>query len=207
MTSKLKPPIAPMEARSVDEIPAKDRAGNMNRNGMAFAVSSSAMATRSTWQSKAKKPPGRYFPEVIKAIQQFAENTFVLDGEIAVLVGGKLKFDQLLQRIHPAASRIEKLSSERPAVLFIAIRRARRCARGSPSWPYPRENVAPCSTTSARRYFPRKGTPSALAGHKPADAGQEMVPEGWRQSRRSIVAKQLESPYSPGDVAAMKKIS
>src|SRR6185436_10653064 len=71
-------------------------------------------------QSKAGKPLTRYFPEVAAAMKELAASKFVLDGEIAVPVGGKLDFDQLLQRIHPAESRIRKLAAEHPAV-YIAF--------------------------------------------------------------------------------------
>ncbi len=46
--------------------------------------------------------------------------TFVLDGDIVIPVDGRLSFDDLLQRIHPAASRVERQSRERPAVRWWA---------------------------------------------------------------------------------------
>src|SRR5258707_11343345 len=70
-------------------------------------------------QSKSGQPLARYFPEVQKALLELKAKKFVLDGEIIVTIDGQLSFDSLLQRIHPAASRIRKLSEETPATLVI----------------------------------------------------------------------------------------
>ena len=69
-------------------------------------------------QSKSGQPLERYFPEVVQRLLALKTSRFVLDGEIVVPVGKALSFDDLLQRIHPAASRIAKLSAERPAWLI-----------------------------------------------------------------------------------------
>jgi ATP-dependent DNA ligase len=66
-------------------------------------------------QSKAGKPLTRYFPEIVEAMRKVKAKQFVLDGELIVPREGKLSFDDLLQRIHPAASRIAKLAVETPA--------------------------------------------------------------------------------------------
>lgn len=70
-------------------------------------------------QSKSGQPLGRYFPEVVAAIAQVKARKFVLDGEIVVPVGKELSFDDLLQRIHPAESRIRKLSQTHPALYVV----------------------------------------------------------------------------------------
>src|SRR4030088_3802731 len=70
-------------------------------------------------QSKSGKPLTRYFPELVAALADLKAEKFVLDGEIVIPVDGGLSFDHLLMRIHPAASRIQKLSQETPAVLIV----------------------------------------------------------------------------------------
>ncbi len=75
--------------------------------------------TRIELMSKAGKPLTRYFPELIAALANLAARRFVLDGEIVVPVGQGLSFDALLMRIHPAASRIKKLSEATPAILIV----------------------------------------------------------------------------------------
>ena len=71
-------------------------------------------------QSKSGQPLTRYFPEIVAALRNLRAKQFILDGELIVTIENKLSFDDLLQRIHPAASRVEKLSREHPAtyVLF-----------------------------------------------------------------------------------------
>jgi ATP-dependent DNA ligase len=70
-------------------------------------------------QSKSQKPLTRYFPELVAALTGLKAKTFVLDGEIVIPVDGNLSFDDLLQRIHPAASRIKKLSEATPAMFIV----------------------------------------------------------------------------------------
>jgi len=69
--------------------------------------------------SKASKPLTRYFPELVEALANLEAKRFVLDGEIVIPQDGGLSFDSLLMRIHPAASRIKKLSQETPALFIL----------------------------------------------------------------------------------------
>ena len=70
-------------------------------------------------QSKSGKPLTRYFPELVAALGDLRAEKFVLDGEIVIPVDGDLSFDQLLMRIHPSATRVEKLSRETPCVFIV----------------------------------------------------------------------------------------
>ena len=63
-----------------------------------------------TLQSKSGKPLTRYFPDVVEMARALRAKRFVLDGEIVVPEGKVFSFDALLQRIHPAASRVQKLA-------------------------------------------------------------------------------------------------
>ncbi len=76
-------------------------------------------ANRVDLESKSGKPLTRYFPELVAALRALRAGKFVLDGEIVIPVDGDLSFDSLLQRIHPAASRVEKLSRETPSVFIV----------------------------------------------------------------------------------------
>jgi ATP-dependent DNA ligase len=69
-------------------------------------------------QSKAGKPLARYFPDVVEIVRGLPDRSFVLDGEIVIPVGGSLSFDDLLLRIHPAASRVQKLAAATPAMII-----------------------------------------------------------------------------------------
>ncbi len=68
-----------------------------------------------TLQARSGKPLNRYFPEVLEKLASQLPERVVLDGELVVAVGGKLDFDALTERIHPAASRISLLAEQTPA--------------------------------------------------------------------------------------------
>ncbi len=70
-------------------------------------------------ESKSSKPLTRYFPELVEALAALRADKFVLDGEIVIPADGGLSFDSLLTRIHPAASRILKLSETTPCVFIV----------------------------------------------------------------------------------------
>ena len=70
-------------------------------------------------RSKAGQTLGRYFPEMVSALEGLPARQFVLDGELVVPTDGGLDFNQLLQRIHPAASRITKLASATPSHFIV----------------------------------------------------------------------------------------
>jgi len=70
-------------------------------------------------QSKSGKPLTRYFPELVAALGDLRAEKFVFDGEIVIPLDGDLSFDQLLMRIHPSATRVQKLSRETPCVFIV----------------------------------------------------------------------------------------
>jgi ATP-dependent DNA ligase len=112
------PPVAPMLAKSVPDIPPGQRyepkwdgfRAIVFRDGDEVEIGS-----RNT------KPITRYFPEVVEAVRAELPERCVVDGEI--IVAGTdatgLDFEALLQRIHPAASRVRLLARETPAVLVV----------------------------------------------------------------------------------------
>ena len=71
-------------------------------------------------QSRNGKPMNRYFPEVVEQVLELPGERLVIDGEMIVVVDGIQEFDLLSQRIHPAASRVERLRQETPAA-FVAF--------------------------------------------------------------------------------------
>src|SRR5437868_12096464 len=119
MTLALKPPLPPMEARSVDEIPVGDE-WQYEPKWDGFRCIAFRNGEKVFLQSKAGQPLARYFPDVVEALQRIPAKRFVLDGELAIPVKGALVFDALQLRLHPAASRVQKLAAAHPA-LFIAF--------------------------------------------------------------------------------------
>jgi ATP-dependent DNA ligase len=70
-------------------------------------------------QAKSGKPLARYFPEVVERVRAMRPKQFVLDGELAIPIGKTLSFAALQMRLHPAESRVRKLSKETPATLML----------------------------------------------------------------------------------------
>ena len=118
MTLPLRADYAPMEARLVDAIPiGPEWQYEPKWDGfrcLAFRDGDSVVL-----RSRSGKPLERYFPDVVEAVRAVPAAHFVLDGELVVPVGAHLAFDELLQRIHPAASRVRRLAAERPAMYIV----------------------------------------------------------------------------------------
>jgi len=109
---------APMEARLVDELPTgADWQFEPKWDG--FRCVAFRDGDRIDLMSKAGKPLARYFPDLVELLAQVKAKRFVLDGEIVIPFEGSLSFDELLLRIHPAASRVQKLAEERPASFVV----------------------------------------------------------------------------------------
>jgi len=107
-----------MEALSVDEVPV-GREWQYEPKWDGFRCLVFRRGDVITLQSKSGKPLTRYFPDVVEAVRRLKAPNFVLDGEIAVPEGKAFSFDALLQRIHPAASRIATLAAQTPAMLIV----------------------------------------------------------------------------------------
>src|ERR1700747_1300803 len=115
----LTPPIEAMEAEQVDEIPVGNN-WQYEPKWDGFRCLIFRRDNQVFLQSKAGKPLGRYFPEIVSAAKNLKPKWWVLDGELAVPLEGSFSFDQLLQRVHPAASRVARLAKETPAI-YIAF--------------------------------------------------------------------------------------
>src|SRR4029079_11109502 len=118
MTLPIKPPFLPMEALLVAEIPESDQ-WEYEPKWDGFRCLAFRDGKDIELQSKSGQPLARYFPEVVAALAQLKPAKFVLDGELVIPVKGGLSFDDLLQRIHPAASRIAKLAESTPAHFIV----------------------------------------------------------------------------------------
>jgi len=107
-----------MEARSVQEIPAgHDWQYEPKWDG--FRCIAFRDSKKIYLQSKAGQPLARYFPDIVAALGKLPEQQFVLDGELVVPVSGALSFDELQLRLHPAASRVQKLAKAHPAIYIV----------------------------------------------------------------------------------------
>ncbi len=114
------PPVAPMLAKSVPEIPTGDFLYEPKWDGFRAIVFRDGDEVEIT--SRNTKPMTRYFPELVSAFLAALPERCVLDGEIVIPdpAGVRLDFEALLQRIHPAASRVNLLAERTPA-RFVAF--------------------------------------------------------------------------------------
>jgi ATP-dependent DNA ligase len=114
----IKPPLAPMEARSVDAIPTGD-GWQYEPKFDGFRCLAFRREKEVYLQSKSGQPLARYFPDTAAALLQLPAKRFVLDGELVIDVGGRFFFDELQLRLHPAASRVQKLAAAHPATFIV----------------------------------------------------------------------------------------
>ena len=138
-------------------------------------------------QSRGAKDLTRYFPEL-----RFPPGRYVLDGEI-VIDGereGSEAFGALQQRIHPAASRIERLAREWPAsyVAFDLLERDGAQLLGEP-------------------FERRRAELDELEGLRRSELVRDAAAaERWLRSSEGVVAKRLDAAYAPGKRTAMVKV-
>jgi ATP-dependent DNA ligase len=188
MTLPLKPPIEPQLARSRAELPVGEQwAYEPKYDGFRAIVFVDGDDV--VMQSRSGKPLGRYFPEL-----SFAPGQYVIDGEIVIDGGadGVQDFSALQQRIHPAESRINRLAEETPAhyIAFDLL------ALGDESWlarPFAERRAALEELVQP----PISLTPWTRSA---ADA------EPWLRDTEGVVAKDVGSPYRPGQRTGMVKV-
>src|SRR3984957_8254001 len=106
---------APMEAKSAERLPGASGAWQYEPKWDGFRCLAFKADKTVDLRAKSGKPLGRYFPEVVAMLSALVAKRFVLDGELVVEIEGRLAFDALQMRLHPAESRIRKLSAETPA--------------------------------------------------------------------------------------------
>ena len=110
--------LEPMEAKLVDALPVGD-GWQFEPKWDGFRCLAFRQGGEVALMSKSGKPLQRFFPEVAAMLGQLDADRFVLDGELLIELGGMLSFDALQARLHPAPSRIAKLSAETPAQLML----------------------------------------------------------------------------------------
>lgn len=201
MKPRAKSLLPPMEALSVEEIPEGNE-WQYEPKWDGFRCIASRDGREIHLQSKSLQPLTRYFPELEMALLSLPATRFVLDGEIIISGEGDFSFDALLQRIHPAKSRVLRLSKETPAILIVFDLLA--------------ENGKSLLETpfKDRRKLLEKFASTCLAGQEavrisPATTDIE-VAQGWLGKTGlaldGIIAKRLDMPYTSGSREGMQKV-
>lgn len=202
MTLALKTTYKPMEAAAVAELPVGAE-WQYEPKWDGFRCLAFRDGEKIELRSKSGRPLTRYFPEIVAALRELGATTFVLDGEIVVPDGKALNFDALLQRIHPAVSRVNRLALETPAVYVVFDLLLDQ--RNRPLVGLPLVERRPLLEKFAGKYFGRaenvvKLSPLTLSAR---------VARGWLTGRAGldgVIAKRIDVSYGSGDRTAMEKV-
>jgi ATP-dependent DNA ligase len=193
----VRPPYPPMEAESEAEIPS-DPGWLYEPKWDGFRCLAFRKGSEILLQSKAGQPLGRYFPELVAALGKLPAKTFVLDGEIVIPEGKAFSFDALLQRIHPAESRIRKLAQETPASLYAFDFLVDERGRSLVDLPLEERR-------QKLEAFFKKIPDDAQAVLSPATPDRKEAGTWFGGTGLDgVVAKRLDSPYLSGERAMVK---
>ena len=153
-------------------------------------------------QSKAGRSLTRYFPELVAALLDLKASRFVLDGEIIIPVDGEPSFDELLQRIHPAASRVNMLAAKYPCLFIVFDLLVNESGPALVDDPLDRRRSE--LERWAKKYLRGPRLRLSPATRDFAEA------KGWFEQMRGsldgVIAKRLDLPYESGTREGMQKI-
>jgi ATP-dependent DNA ligase len=203
MPLELKMPVMPMEALSVDAIPeGPEWQYEPKWDGFRCLVFKEGANVE--LQSKSGQPLARYFPELVACVAEMKVKQCVLDGEIVIPTeDDAFSFDALLQRIHPAASRVKRLAAETPALMIIFDLLADADGKSLLAMPLAerRERLE----AFAQRHFGSAGclrlSPASI---KIKDAKQWLAKTG--ATLDGVIAKRRDAGYASGERTGMQKV-
>jgi len=187
---------APMEAKSVEALPGEP-GWQFEPKWDGFRCLAFRNGDAVDLRAKSGKPLGRYFPEMVAALEALPVDRFVIDGELAIPTDGTLSFDALQMRLHPAESRIRKLSAQAPAVLALFDMLLSPAGEDLRPLPWRRRHAA------LEAFVARHGDHALRLTPGTEDRG---AAEGWLAAGRleGVVAKRADGPYLEGERAMVK---
>ena len=202
MNLPIAPPYPPMEALLVDAAPTGD-GWQYEPKWDGFRCLIFRDKNEVYLQSKAGQPLGRYFPELVEAAHSVKADRFILDGEIAIPIKNRLSFDDLLMRIHPAASRVKRLSEETPSIFvaFDLLVGADRKSLVDKTLKLRRAALEQFAT----KFFPR----SEQLRLSPATTNIKIAQKWFNTvgtDLDGIIAKRTDAPYLSGERSGMQKV-
>jgi ATP-dependent DNA ligase len=191
-----------MEARSVDEIPIGDN-WQYEPKWDGFRCLAFRDGQEVFLQSKGGQPFARYFPDVAAQIGALKARRFVLDGELVIPIGAALSFDELQLRLHPAASRVQKLAAAHPALLIVFDLLADTIGKSLLESPL-RERRKRLETFAREHFKPKSGLRLSPATTNLTTAKKWLDKTGGNLD--GIMAKDIDSSYASGERTAMVKV-
>jgi ATP-dependent DNA ligase len=201
MTLPLSVDYPAMEAKLVAALPEGD-AWQYEPKWDGFRCLAFKDGTKIALRSKSGQPLERYFPEVVAALGALAAPRCVLDGELVVPEGETLSFDELLMRIHPAESRIRKLSREHPAIYIVFDLLVDEHGESLVEAPLAKRRVA--LEAFAAKHFgahPTFRVSPVTRLRRDVDAWFDALGSGLD----GAVAKRVDLPYQSGERTGMQK--
>ena len=202
MVLPIQTPFPPMEAQTVDDIPAED-GWQYEPKWDGFRCLAFRDGDQIELQSKAGQPLARYFPDVVGTLGELGARRFVLDGELVVPVDDEPSFDDLLLRLHPAQSRVRKLAEAHPAtyIVFDLLVDERGRDLTTMTLTQRRERLR----KFADRYF--GGIEHLALSPATSDVAQARRWFGaLRGGLDGVIAKRIDLPYQSGERTGMRKI-
>ncbi len=191
-----------MEARSADEIPEGDE-WQYEPKWDGFRCLAFRDGDEVYLQSKSGQPLARYFPDIVKSLGELSAEHFVLDGELVIPIDGALSFDELQLRLHPAASRVQKLAAAHPALFVVFDLLAG--TNGKSLVPSPLRERRPLLEKFAAKFFPNE----KQIRLSPATSDLRQA-KNWFDKvggdLDGIIAKRLDAAYASGERTGMLKI-
>jgi ATP-dependent DNA ligase len=191
------PPLLPMLAKRVDELPTGDEyifepkwdgfRALVFRDGDEILI-----------QSRDEKPLNRYFPELLDPLRSALPARCVLDGEVVIVKENELDFDALQLRLHPAASRVKLLSQQTPSsfVFFDLLCVGDHDYRGEPFQTRRRELESLLSSAAPPIHL------------TPATADRSIASDWFRRFEGAgldgVIAKPLSGTYEPNKRVMLK---
>jgi ATP-dependent DNA ligase len=198
----LKPPIEPMETRHADSIPAGSE-WLYEPKWDGFRCVAFRDGDEVELESKSGQTLTRYFPEIVAALTSVRARSLVVDGELVIESGAGLDFDALLQRIHPAPSRVQVLSQRTPAryVVFDLLVDERNGA----VYDRPLSDRRRRLEAFARRFFVTDGTIALSPATSDREIAQRWLSGGIARLD-GVIAKRLDARYAFGSRDAAVKV-
>jgi ATP-dependent DNA ligase len=191
-----------MEAKAVEQIPRGDN-WQYEPKWDGFRCLAFRKGSEVILQSKAGQPLGRYFPEMVAALQELRPAQFVFDGEIVILRDGHLSFDDLLMRIHPAASRIKKLAHETPATYLLFDLLVDEDGVSLVNKPL---SARRAQLERLTQDFGRHPSVRLSPATRDYDTAQRWMTELAASGFDGVVAKEVDCPYLSGERSGMRKV-
>lgn len=185
-----------MEARAADQLPT-DPGWWFEPKWDGFRCLAFRQAGEVSLRAKSGKSLTRYFPEVVALLETISEPQFVLDGELLIAIAGSFSFEALQMRLHPAQSRIQRLSAEAPAQLAVFDMLQAPDGADLRALPHRRRHQA------LEAFVKRRARPglSLTPGTEDLATAQGWLDEGKLEG---IVAKRRDEPYAEGERAMIK---